>query len=85
MVLICDYGHNFLSNFIVKEIKKSKKFISVNAQINAANIGYHTVDKYYGVDVIVINENELRQELRDKVGDIKVLAKKLISAKKIKN
>ncbi len=84
MVLICDYGHNFLSNFIVKEIKKSKKFISVNAQINAANIGYHTVDKYYGVDVIVINENELRQELRDKVGDIKVLAKKLISAKKIK-
>ncbi len=84
MVLICDYGHNFLSDLIVKKIKKFKKFISVNAQINAANIGYHTVDKYYGVDSIVINENELRQELRDKTGDLKILAKKLISEKKLK-
>ena len=37
-----------------------KKFTSVNAQINAANIGYHTVDKYSGAQSIVINENELR-------------------------
>ena len=85
MVLICDYGHNFLSDEIVKKIKKNAKFISVNAQINAANIGYHTVDKYNGVDSIVINENELRQELRDKSSDIKILARKLISKKKIKN
>jgi len=85
MVIICDYGHNFLSNFIVKSIKNFNKFISVNAQINAANIGYHTVDKYHGVDSIVINENELRQELRDRKGDIKYLSKKLISKKKIKN
>ena len=84
MILICDYGHNFLSNLIVKKIKGLKKFISVNAQINAANIGYHTVVKYYGVDSIVINENELRQELRDKTGDIKLLAKQLIIEKKIK-
>ena len=84
MILICDYGHNFLSNSIVKKIKGLKKFISVNAQINAANIGYHTVVKYYGVDSIVINENELRQELRDKTGDIKLLAKQLIIEKKIK-
>jgi rfaE bifunctional protein kinase chain/domain/rfaE bifunctional protein nucleotidyltransferase chain/domain len=84
MVLICDYGHNFLTNIIVKKIKKFKKFISVNAQINAANIGYHTVEKYCGVDSIVINENELRQELRDKVSDVQILAKKLIMKNKIK-
>ena len=84
MILICDYGHSFLSNSVVKQIKKFKKFISVNAQINAANIGYHTVDKYFGVDSIVINENELRQELRDRTTDIKSLAKKLILEKKIK-
>ena len=85
MVLICDYGHNFLSNFIAKKIKNFNKFISVNAQINAANIGYHTIDKYHSVDSIVINENELRQELRDRKSDIKFLAKKLISEKKVKN
>ena len=85
IVLICDYGHNFLSDAIVNKIKKLKKFISVNAQINAANIGFHTVDKYSGVNCIIINENELRHVYRDKVTDIKILARKLISKKKIKN
>ena len=52
-------------------------------QINAANIGYHTINKYHGVNII-INENELRQELRDNKTDIKSLAKKLIAQKKLK-
>ena len=49
MILVCDYGHNFISDYIAKKIKKTKKFIYVNAQINAANIGYHTINKYHGV------------------------------------
>ncbi len=85
MILICDYGHHFLTKSIINNLKNKRKFISVNAQINAANIGYHTVDKYSGVESVVINENELRQELRDKISDIKLLAKRLISEKKIKN
>ena len=84
-ILVCDYGHHFLTNRIVKNLLNKKKFTSVNAQINAANIGYHTVDKYSGVQSIVINENELRQELRDKTSSVKFLAKKLISEKKIRN
>lgn len=84
MILVCDYGHNFISDYIAKKIKKTKKFIYVNAQINAANIGYHTINKYHGVNSIIINENELRQELRDNKTDIKILARKLILEKKIK-
>ena len=85
MTLICDYGHNFISKKIAKEIKKKNKFISLNAQINSSNIGFHTINKYNGVNSIVINENELRQELRDNQSDIKVLAKNLIKIKKIEN
>ena len=43
------------------------------------------MNKYSSVNSIILNENELRQELRDNTSDIKFLAKKLINSKKIKN
>ena len=67
------------------KLKKLKKKIFLNAQVNAANIGYHSIDKYSGVNSRVINENELRQELRDNKSDLKILAKRLMINKKIKN
>ena len=85
MFLICDYSHNFITKNIANEIKKTKKKIFLNAQVNAANIGYHSIDKYSGVNSRVINENELRQELRDNKSDLKILAKRLMINKKIKN
>ena len=85
MTLICDYGHNFISEKIANEIRKKNKFIFLNAQINASNIGFHTIDKYHGVNSIIINENEIRQELRDNESDIKILAKTLLKNKKIDN
>ena len=85
MTLICDYGHNFISKKIANEIIKKNKFIFLNAQINSSNKGFHTINKYNGVNSIIINENEIRQELRDNLSDIKVLGKKLIKDKKINN
>lgn len=85
LILICDYSHYFLNNEIIKAIKSKKKFISVNTQINSSNIGFHTIEKYHGVNSVIINEKELRQELRDKKSNIKILGKQLIKEKKIKN
>ena len=85
MTLICDYGHNFISEKVADEIRKKNKFIFLNAQINASNIGFHTIDKYHNVNSIIINENEIRQELRDNESDIKILAKTLLKNKKIDN
>ena len=51
--------------------------MSLNAQVNAANIGYHTMDKYESVDCIIINETELRHELRDKQGALEPLIRGL--------
>ncbi len=85
MLLICDYGHNFISKNIANEIMKTKKMISLNAQINSANIGYHSINKYNGINSLIINENELRQELRDDKSRLESLAKKIMLEKKIQN
>ncbi len=85
MIIICDYGHHFISNKIAKTIGNLRKFISLNAQTNASNIGYHTINKYSNINLLVINESELRQEMRDNISNIEILSKKLIKEKKIKN
>lgn len=85
MVIIADYGHNFISQNIADKIVRSKKFISLNAQINSSNIGFHSIDKYKNIDSVIINETELRHELRDNIEDIEILARKILKLKKIKN
>lgn len=85
MTLICDYGHNFVSKKIASEIVKKNNYTFLNAQVNSSNKGFHNINKYSSINSIILNENELRQELRDNTSDINFLAKKLIESKKIKN
>ncbi len=77
MVIVSDYGHGFISKDIAKKISSHSKFVSLNAQINAANIGYHMMNNYKGINCIIINEAELRHELRDRETDIDTLMIKL--------
>ena len=83
LVIVTDYGHGFISSKAADIICKKSKFISLNAQINAANVGYHTMQKYKNLDCLIINENEIRQELRDKNGDLEVLMKHLAKKQNI--
>ncbi len=85
MFLVCDYGHNFISKNIANEIMKTKKMMSLNAQVNSANIGYHSINKYSGISSLIINENELRQELRDDKSSLEFLAKKIMLEKNIQS
>ena len=43
LILVSDYGHGFITNKISNFISSSKKFLALNAQVNAANIGFHTL------------------------------------------
>jgi len=81
LVIISDYGHGFISQDLAKELSSYSIFMSLNAQINAANIGYHTMNNYSDIDCTIINETELRHELRDREGDLNTLMVKL--AKKL--
>ena len=45
--------------------------LAVNAQSNAANLGYHTITKYPRADYVCLTEGELRLEARDRQSDLK--------------
>jgi rfaE bifunctional protein kinase chain/domain/rfaE bifunctional protein nucleotidyltransferase chain/domain len=84
LTILSDYGHGFISKaFSIKLIKQSK-FIAVNAQINAANFGHHSLENYYNVDFMIINENELNHEMRSQSTKIHKLIKSLSEKLKIK-
>ena len=85
LVIVSDYGHGFISNKSANLICKLSKFIVLNAQVNAANVGYHSMRNYKNVDCVIINEKEIRHEMRDKNSEIDNLMKKLSSEQKLKN
>jgi len=85
LVIVSDYGHGLISKKSAEIILKKSKYLALNAQVNAANIGYHSMRKYQNIDCVIINEKEIRQELRNKNEKIEFLMKKLAHEQKIKN
>jgi bifunctional ADP-heptose synthase (sugar kinase/adenylyltransferase) len=85
LVIVSDYGHGFISTETAKQISKQSTFTSLNAQVNAANIGYHTMNNYRNIDCAIINETELRHELRDRDNSVENLMKELAVKLQAKN
>ena len=85
LVIVTDYGHGLITDKIAKEIVRNSPYTALNAQINAANSSYHTMNKYEKVECVIINEGELRHEFRNRDGDLTVLMKTLSNNLKAKN
>ena len=85
LILISDYDHGFISNKTSQVLLSPNKFVSLNAQVNASNSGYHSLRKYKKINTLIINENELRHEMRDKINNSEILARELAKNHKIKN
>ena len=85
LVIVSDYGHGFISRKSANLICRYSKSLSLNAQINSSNIGYHSMKNYTNINCVIINEKEIRHELRDRNSNIEDLMKKLSSEQKIKN
>ena len=85
IVIVSDYGHGLISRESAQLICKKSKYLALNAQVNAANVGYHSMRNYKNVDFVIINEKEIRHELRDRNNKVEVLMKKLSSDQNIKN
>ena len=73
LVIVSDYGHGLISKRVSNLICKRSKYLAVNAQVNAANRGYHSMRNYKNVDCVIINETEMKHELRDRNGKNEVL------------
>jgi len=74
LVLVIDFGHSMLSDRAGKILRKNAKYLAVNAQSNAGNLGHHTISRYVHADYVACTEGETRIEARDKHGDIKKIA-----------
>ena len=85
LVIIADYGHGLITKKIANLILKKSKYISLNAQINAANIGHHSLEKYKNLDCVIINLNELKHEMRTRSENFYSYSIRLKSKMKIDN
>ena len=85
LLIVTDYGHGLINQKISDNINRKFNFISLNAQLNATNVGTHSIKKYRNVDLIIINEAELRNELRNDNTKIEILAKEFFKTKICKN
>ena len=77
LVIVSDYGHGFITKKVADLICKNSKYLALNAQVNAANIGYHSMRNYKNIDCVIINATELRHEMRNKDSKIETLMKSL--------
>jgi len=73
LVIAADFGHGLITPRAVKALCGKARFLSVMTQINAANIGFHTISKYPRADYICIQEGEIRLDHRNRKDDLKML------------
>lgn len=72
MVLISDFGHGLITTKILDYLCNINKFIAVNSQLNAGNLGYNFITKYKRADFVSINDRELRLPFQEKNSSIDV-------------
>jgi rfaE bifunctional protein nucleotidyltransferase chain/domain len=77
VVQVLDFGHEMLTPQAIHILCDEAKFLAVNAQTNAANLGYHTISKYPRADFVCITESEARLDARDRRGDLRGMLEKL--------
>jgi rfaE bifunctional protein nucleotidyltransferase chain/domain len=77
VIIVADFGHGMLDKKMIKLISKESKFLGINTQSNAGNMGYNTISKYPKADYICIDEPEIRIDARDKNEILDILIGKL--------
>ncbi len=77
LVVVVDYGHGFLSRRAIELLCQKSRFLAINAQTNAGNMGYHTLSLYPRANLITTTEKEIRLELRQRGGDLRDLIREV--------
>lgn len=77
LVIVIDFGHSMLSERARKILRERAKFLAVNAQCNAGNLGHHALSKYPSADYMTATETEVRIESRDRHGAVRGLVQEV--------
>lgn len=85
IIIVSDYNHNFLDKKSAEYLSRINSFKAVNTQLNSSNMNLHSLQNYKNIDLVVINETELRLEFGEEDSNLKLLALKKIKKSKIKN
>jgi bifunctional ADP-heptose synthase (sugar kinase/adenylyltransferase) len=75
LVIVIDFGHSMLGERARAIIRERARFLAVNAQCNAGNLGHHALSKYLRADYVTATEREVRIEARDRHGDVRDLTR----------
>ena len=78
VVIVLDYAHGLISPKTIDLLSSKARFLAVNTQTNAANIGYNPVVKYPRADLVCIDEPELRLATRDRFGAVEPLLDQVV-------
>lgn len=71
VVIVVDYGHAMISKNAIELLCNKARFLAVNTQANAANIGVNTISKYPRADFVCLAYPEIALEERTPRGNIK--------------
>jgi rfaE bifunctional protein nucleotidyltransferase chain/domain len=85
LVVAADFGHGIFTQAAIDTVQQAAKFLAINTQQNAANIGYHTLSRYSRADFVCTNEGELRSDSRARIGEIEPLMSALATRLRSKN
>jgi rfaE bifunctional protein kinase chain/domain/rfaE bifunctional protein nucleotidyltransferase chain/domain len=73
LVVVADFGHGILTQRAIDTVQGNAKFLAINTQQNAANLGYHTLSRYSRADFACTNDGELRSDSRARLGAVEPL------------
>lgn len=77
VVIVNDFGHGLIAPSTMEIIQKEARFLTLNAQTNAANVGYNLITKYERADFICIDAPEARMAVGDKHSPIEEIVHKI--------
>jgi bifunctional ADP-heptose synthase (sugar kinase/adenylyltransferase) len=78
LVIVCDFGHGMISQRTIDILEKESRFLAVNAQSNAGNVGYNLIHKYKRADFICIDQMEGWLAVRDRHAETADVAGRLL-------
>jgi len=70
VVIVTDFGHGLLSRDSASVIEKHARYLGINTQSNAGNLGFNLIGKYDRADYVCIDQPEARLAVADKYSDI---------------
>ena len=81
LVISNDFGHGMIGRSTVDLLVNKSRFLAVNTQSNAANMGYNLIHKYPRADFVCIDAPEARLAVTDKISPIEEIIGKLLPQK----